>query len=216
MTYSFNYADTTSGTRKLIYKILKDTNIIANDEITIEGNPSGVPIIEDGIPVTFSTTGKYTFILKAVLILSEDEVLESNELIYNFNVVNNNEAIATILNENIGDTNNINSILFLTTSSWASNIELVAKCSLNKTKHYYYTVSQGQEQPWTIGKLDAGDYNYTITIYPNDSTPTLTTPVISGNFTITQGTSLGDNYTTRNLLAYFEADGKSNAVEEDK
>lgn len=209
--YSYSYPDATSGDaqRGIKYQILNHSDTIYTQTLTEN-------VIDAQLELTMPTlAGNYTFKLWGYLD-NGIKIIESSQVLVPFSVVQPNTAYGSILEQNTTKSDELSSFKIQVNSGYSLDVILSAKCEVsNDTTTYSFNennLTHGDVFYSNFGKLPAGDYTATIWIYPTNTFDDLDNdyPNNTTTFSIAQGYQPGISYEDNGLLAYFEANGRTN------
>lgn len=213
-------------TRSIIYSIKKksdSSNVISGEyQCGTQNWSSNIPL--QG--VQFGAEGVYTLTLQGKVVADKGNVLLSNIITYDFAVISKNTIAVTVTDSTLEGitTNDTATITFRT----VTNVAALASANSMAVRCYLYLVKEGKESlvknirltnissgdtsTWNIGRINEGIYRYEIAGEPvGGASTSINIQKATDKFTVTYSSSIGGNYETSNLLAYFDANDMDNA-----
>ncbi len=213
--------------RSIMYSIKKKSG----SETTIEGEyQCGTQNWSSNIPlqgVEFGNEGVYTLTLQGKVVADNDAVLLSNIITYDFAVISKNTIAVTVTESTLEGitTNDTATITFRTVTNvaaLASANSMAVRCYLYLVKDSKETliknirmtnITSGDTNTWNIGRISSdGTYKYELVGEPiGGASTSINIQKAISTFVVTRSDSIGGNYETANLLAYFDANDMDNA-----
>lgn len=223
---SISYAET-GYPRSIIYSIKNKsgTQVVTNGEYQCgtQNQSLTIPLQQ----IRFTSAGTYTLTLQGKVI-TDDNTLLSSIISFDFAVITRDTIAVTVTQSSLNNitTNDTATITFRTVTNVSalsnSANSMAVRCYLylikddkeSLVKNIRITnISSGDTSTWNIGRISAeGKYRYELAGEPvGGASSSINIQKATGEFLVSYSSSIGGNYVTDNLLAYFDANDMDNA-----